>query len=561
VSAGDALATSIERIAACEDRAIVISAVDTGWLAELAAEIDARPSGEVPLRGTTFVVKDNIDVVGTPTTAACPAIRFTADRSATVVHRLIEAGALPVAKVNLDQFATGLVGTRSPYGTPRNPIDPELVPGGSSSGSGVAVARGLSTFALGTDTAGSGRVPAAMCGIVGIKPTPGRLSCAGVIPAVRSVDCVSVFAGDLALGAAATDAAAGFDPDDPFSRRPAGDEPGPVRRVGVVSAAHLDSLGVTPAILAGYVDAVDRLDARGFELREFDPHALYEIGDQLYGGPWVAERLLTLDRLAPPAASLDPTVAAILGGARRYSAADVHAAQYVVAGLRHHVDALFASVDAVALPTIGWHVTLAEVGVDPLGANTKLGRFTTFTNLAGLAAVTVPVGAERPPFSLSLHGPAWSDQALVEAAARATDVLLDLPAPVGSVVLAVAGAHLRGEALDHQLIDRGARFVATTHTSASYRLYAMTGTTPAKPALVHVGPAGGEAIEVDLWSISASALGAFVAAIPPPLGVGTVELDDGREVTGFIAEPRALDGAMDITHHGGWRAYRVSGRG
>jgi allophanate hydrolase len=559
MSARDALAASTERIAACDDGAIVIATVDAGRLAELADEIDRRPAVEVPLRGTTFVVKDNIDVAGAPTTAACPAIAYVPERSATVVDRLIAAGALPVAKVNLDQFATGLVGTRSPYGTPRNPIRADLVPGGSSSGSGVAVARGLSSFALGTDTAGSGRVPAAMCGIVGIKPTPGWLSGAGVIPAVRSVDCVSVFAGDLALGSRAVDAAAGFDPADPYSRR-AGDPAGPVRRIGVVSPEHLESLGIATHLLAGYVQALDALTARGFELHEFDPAALYAIGDQLYGGPWVSERLVTLDRYAVPDGALDPTVAMILTGARRYTAADVHEAQYAVASLRHLVDTMFRSFAAIAMPTVGWHVTLAEVDADPIGANTKLGRFTTFTNLAGLAAVTFPMPSGEsdglPPFSLTLHGPPWSDHALIEAAALATDVPVELPDQPGSIVLAVAGAHLRGEALDHQLVDRGARFVGTTRTAACYRLYAIADTAPPKPALVHIGPSEGASIEVDLWSVSPAALGGFVASIPPPLGIGTVELADGRHVTGFIAEPRALDGAADITHHGGWRAYR-----
>ena len=433
------------------------------------------------------------------------------------------------------------------------------MPGGSSSGSGVAVARGLSSFALGTDTAGSGRVPAAMCGIVGIKPTPGWLSGTGVIPAVRSVDCVSVFAGDLALGSLAIGAAAGFDAADPYSRH-AGGPTGPVRRVGVVSAEHLESLGVARLVLAGYLHAWDALAARGFELHEFDPVTLYAIGDQLYGGPWVSERLVTVDRYAPPDAALDPTVATILAGARRYTAADVHEAQYAVASLRHRVDTMFRSLDAIAMPTIGWHVTLSEVDVDPIGANTKLGRFTTFTNLAGLAAVTFPMPSGDPdglpPFSLTLHGPPWSDHALIEAASLATDAAVELPLQPGSVVLAVAGAHLRGEALDHQLVDRGARFVGTTRTAACYRLFTIANSTPPKPALVHTGPSDGAPIEVDLWSMAASALGEFVAAIPPPLGIGTVELADGSHVAGFIAEPRALDGAADITHHGGWRAYR-----
>lgn len=562
MSARDALDESLARIDRFDDPAIVVGAVPPAWLRDLAEEIDAKPAQEVPLRGTTFAVKDNIDVAGTPTTAACPPVAFVPDRSATVVERLIAAGALPVAKVNLDQFATGLVGTRSPFGTPRNPYRSDLVPGGSSSGSGVAVARSLTTFSLGTDTAGSGRVPAAMCGIVGVKPTPGRVSTHGVIPAVRSVDCVSVFAGEFPLAQRVLDAASAFDPADPYSRRPGPAAPS-VRTVGTVAPELLADLGVDPVVVAGYRSVIESLPANGLAVHEFDPSDLFAIGDQLYGGPWVSERLVTLDHFGPPAASLDPAVASILAAARRHTATDVHRAHDAVASLRHSVDALFEHVDAVALPTIGWFVTLEELARDGLEPNTRLGRFTTFTNLANLAAVAFPVAEvempdELPPFSLSLHGPAWSDRALAHAAARIAGMTPPEGAAGAGILLAVAGAHLRGQPLEHQLVDRGARFVATTRTAACYRLHAIANTTPPKPALVHTGPADGAAIEVDLWEVSAGALGEFLASIPAPLGIGTVELADGSTVTGFIAEPRALDGATDITRFGGWRAYRAA---
>jgi allophanate hydrolase len=560
-SATEALAAATSRLDELDDPAIVVSRIDASWLAERASVIDARAASEVPLRGMTFAVKDNIDVSGASTTVGCPTIAYVADRSAAVIDRLIAVGALPVAKVNLDQFATGLVGTRSPFGTPRNPWRADLVPGGSSSGSGTAVARGVTTFAVGTDTAGSGRVPAAMLGIVGYKPTPGRISCAGVVPAVRSIDCVSVFAGDVALASRVARLAAGFDAADPYSRRPVIGTRRCVRRLGMLSAAALEDLEVAPAIVSGYLAARARAEACGFEVVEIDPAPLFSIGDLLYGGPWVAERLVTLDSFSAPPESLDPAVARIFDAARRHTVTDVFRAADSLCALRHRVAAMFDEIDALALPTIGWHVTVDEVAADPLGRNAMLGRFTTFTNLADLAAITFPLGpslpGDLPPFSLTLHGPAWSDETLELAAHE----LIGNPCPEaelpGDVLLAVAGAHLRGQPLEHQLVGRGARFVSTTTTAASYRLFAIAGTVPAKPALVRVG-SGGSAIEVDLWAVSAAALGDFLGAIPSPLGLGTVDLADGRRVTGFIAEPAALDGAIDITHHGGWRTFLAS---
>jgi allophanate hydrolase len=480
-----------------------------------------------------------------------------------VVERLIRAGAVPTLKTNLDQFATGLVGTRSPYGTPRNPFDDRLVPGGSSSGSAVAVALGLTTFALGTDTAGSGRVPAAMCGLFGLKPTPGWLSCSGVVPAVQSIDCVSVFSTSMASGTLAVELAAGHDPSDPFSRRPHPQVRGPIRRLGVLDSATLRDLDVSRRVEIDFERSCELLDASGYELVCVDPTDLFAIGDELYGGPWVSERLVVLDELLTNGASdLDPVVERIVSDARRFSAVDVHRARARVEALRQRVDELFGSIDALAFPTIGWHVSLDAVRRDPIGTNSRLGRFTTFTNLAGMCAVTLPLPPAAddplPPPSLTLHAPAWSDLELADVAAGLSGEPVRAVVPDGWIPLAVAGAHLRGEALDHQLVDRGARFVETTTTAPVYRLYAMTASVPPKPAVVHVGT-DGAAIEVDVWAVSPAALGAFLQEVPPPLCLGTVELTDGRQVTGFLSEPRALDGALDITAHGGWRAYRRHG--
>lgn len=559
MNASDAVAASLAAIEQCDDPAIWTTRVPEEWVIATAADIDAQPADAVPLRGTTFAIKDNIDLVGVPTTAACPSFSSTPGHSATVVDRLIRAGAVPTLKTNLDQFATGLVGTRSPYGTPRNPFDAQLVPGGSSSGSAVAVAAGLTTFALGTDTAGSGRVPAAMCGLFGFKPTPGWLSCSGVVPAVQSIDCVSVFSTSVALGALVVDLAAGYDPSDPFSRRP-GPARGPIRRLGVLDAAGLQALDVSDRVAADYELSCERLIECGYELVAVDPGDLFAIGDELYDGPWVSERLVVLDDLLRAGLpDLDPVVERIVSDARRYSAVDVHRAVVRVQALRHRVDELFDSIDAVAFPTIGSHTSLDAVRRDPLGANSRMGRFTTFTNLAGMCAVTLPLPSSRddslPPPSLTLHAPAWADLVLADVAAALSGEPAVAGIPDGWIPLAVAGAHLRGEALDHQLVDRGARFVETTTTAPTYRLYAMTDSVPPKPAVVHVGN-GGAAIEVDVWAVGPAALGAFLQQVPPPLCLGTVELSDRRQITGFLSEPRALDGAIDITAHGGWRAYR-----
>ncbi len=568
MTAREALSLFLERFARYDDPAVVTTPISATILERWAADIDRRPAAEVPLRGTTFVVKDNIDVVGVPTTIGCPSCSTIPRQSATVVGRLMNAGGLPVAKVNLDQFATGLVGTRSPYGTPRNPFDPTLVPGGSSSGSAVAVATGLSTFALGTDTAGSGRVPAAMCGIVGIKPTRGWLSCVGVVPAVRSIDCVAVFADSVGLGATVTEIAAAHDMGDPFSRRPPVVSSPPIRRFGVLSRATLVDLDVEPLIIAEYNDSCEFVERLGFEVCEIDPTDLFAVGDQLYGGPWVTERLAAVGHLLRSTHhDLDPTVSGIMRAGEAYSAVDVHRARYAVEALLHRIRGLFDAVDALLFPTIGWHVTLDDVARDPLGPNARLGRFTTFTNLADLCALTIPIGSDSdrsdrilPPTSVTIHGPAWSDRALVEAARLIVGGTSSPSTPSGWLRLAVAGAHLRGEALEHQLIDRGAVFVSTTTTAPVYRMYAIANSAPAKPALVHVGP-GGAAIEVDIWAIPPDGFGRFVDAVPPPLCIGTVELEGGVAVAGFVSEPRALDGATEITRFGGWRNYRRSGEG
>ncbi|MFN3217196.1 MAG: allophanate hydrolase [Acidimicrobiales bacterium] len=573
MTAAAAVDRFLETLASHDDPAVFVSVGERAALQEIAAGIDGRPESDVPLRGMVFAVKDNIDVAGFDTTAGCPAFAYRPAMSAAVVERLVAAGAVPVAKTNLDQFATGLVGTRSPHGTPRNPHDPDHVPGGSSSGSAVAVALGLVDFALGTDTAGSGRVPAAFCGIVGLKPTVGSVSCTGVVPAVKSIDCVSFFARDVATAVAAHTAAAAFDPTDPFARRPSSaPRVGTVERIGIVADEALRAAGADDETIDAYGGLCDAAAAHGLVLVPVDLDPFLEIGRLLYGGPWVAERTHAVGNFIDEHPDdADPTVAAIIAGGRAYSAVDAYAAEYRLRTLRREVEAAFAGFDALALPTVPHGATLAEVAADPIGTNSALGVFTSFVNLADLSGMSFPWGSRTGsavPLGMTLYGPAWADDAIASAAADLIGEAMAVAAPTSvpaggsastepepgeQVRLVVAGAHLRGQPLEHQLLDLGAEFVETTATAANYRLYALDGHSPPKPGLVY-DPTGAT-IEVDVWTIAPDGLGRFLGLVPAPLALGKVELGDGSWATGFVCEPRAIDGAHDITHLGGWRAH------
>ncbi len=559
-------------LAKCADHARRDPAVWTHLLSPdaIAAHTAAAPKG-APLHGLTFAIKDNIDLAGIPTTAACPGFAYTPAESAHAVARLLSAGAIPLGKTNLDQFATGLVGTRSPRGAPRNVFDPDYISGGSSSGSAVAVAAGLVDFALGTDTAGSGRVPAAFNQIIGLKPTKGRLSTRGVVPACRSLDCVSIFARDLATTARVLTAAEGFDPADPFSRPSATTNTMgyllPARpRLGVPRADQLEWFGnaESPALFA---TALDRLRALGTEIVEVDFSAFLEAARLLYEGPWTAERYAAVGAFieqhsatpeAARAAGLDPTVAQIILGGKKASATDCFRATYRLAELRRAADTILATVDALVAPTTGTIYTVAEIEADPIRLNSNLGRYNNFMNLLDLCGLTLPAGRYSfgPGFGITLIAPAWHDEALLALGAR----YLGQPAPQASfppaVTLAVCGAHLRGQPMHRQLADLNACFLAATTTSADYRLYALANTTPPKPGLVRVSAGeAGAPIAVETYALSAEAFGRFVAAVPPPMVIGTATLADGSSVKSFLCEPCALAGATDITAHGGWAAY------
>jgi len=544
---------------------IWISRFDDAAILEQARRIAAGPR-DLPLYGLPFAVKDNIDLAGLDTTAGCPAFAFRPTRNAPVVERLIAAGALPIGKTNLDQFATGLNGTRSPYGTPVNPVAPGHLPGGSSSGSAVAVAAGLVSFALGTDTAGSGRVPAAFTNIVGVKPTYGLLSTDGVVPACGSLDCVSIFAltvedGYHALSAAAERALAA--PATP---------PGTLR-YAVPRARDLEFFGDRVAA-AAFERALALLDAQGWQRLEIDFEPFREVAALLYGGPWVAERLAAIETFfAAQPEALHPVTRTIIGGATRYSAVDVFRGLYRLDALRRDTEPLWRRVDLMVVPSAPTIYRLDEFAAEPIEFNNRLGVYTNFVNLLGYAALAVP-GPWRDdglPAGITLIGPGGSD-ALLAGAGRVLHAAAGLtmgagphrvpalPAATtggraGWVALAVVGAHLSGLPLNHQLTERGARLIGRRRTAPLYHLHALPGTTPPKPGLVRSRNGSGAAIEVELWELPEAAFGGFVAAIAPPLGIGTLVLDDGTAVKGFLAEGYACADAPDISRFGGWRAY------
>jgi len=569
----DIIGRSFERIRAHADPAMFIALRDEAEVLAEAKQLAAADKG-LPLYGIPVAVKDNIDVAGLPTTAACPAYSYRPSRDATAVARLRAAGAIILGKTNLDQFATGLVGVRTPYGIPRNLFDAKLIPGGSSSGSALAVAAGIAPLALGTDTAGSGRVPAAFSNIVGLKPTRGLVSAAGVVPACRTLDCVSILALTVDDAMTTLAAVAGPDAADPFTR------PRPVHAPGPMPAGA--KLGVPPpgarlffgdrAAQAAYEAALARFAALGATIVEIDIEPFYAAARLLYEGPWVAERYLTVRTLLASAPdALHPVTRQVILAGAHATAADAFAALYQLEELRRVSDHAFRSIDALLLPTAPTIYTVEEVLADPIGLNSRLGTYTNFVNLLDLCGLAVPA-AMRPdgtPCGVTLVAPAGEDAALAAlgrefhhatglrlgALAHPHPALSSASSAQDEIPIAVVGAHLSGMPLNGELRAAGARLLARAETAPHYRLYALADTRPAKPGLLRVKNGAGTAVEVEVWALSPKAFGRFVAAVPPPLSIGTVELDGGRQVKGFLVEAEAIGGARDISGFGGWRAF------
>jgi allophanate hydrolase len=562
-----------EKVTALYDR-LELAPLNPVWISlvprdrALERALAVENSNGLPLAGMTFAVKDNIDVAGMPTTAGCPAYAYTPATSATVVRRLEDAGAILIGKTNMDQFATGLVGTRSPFGACSSVLDERYISGGSSSGSAVAVAKGLVTFSLGTDTAGSGRVPAAFNNLVGLKPTRGLVSTAGVVPACRTLDCVSILASSCDVAHLVWRAARGFDSDDPFSREPrTGEDAAPwwnvPFRFGVPRPEQLEFFGDEEA-KALYAEAVRKIEQLGGKRFEIDFSAFRNAADLLYEGPWVAERLAAIRSfLRDHAEEMNPVVRRIISGGERGTAVEAYEAEYRLMDLRRAAAKQWANMDILVLPTTGTIYTHEQVAADPVKMNTNLGYYTNFVNLMDLAAVAAPAGfrSNGLPFGISFIGPAFSDEALLALAHRylgAKTALLE-KAP-GCVELAVVGAHLTGQPLNSQLTKRGARLKKACRTAPGYRLYALAGTKPPKPALIRDDQFQGSGMEVEVWTMPKDQFGSFVAEVPEPLGIGNLTLDSGESVKCFICEPYALAGAAEITHFGGWRNYLASSK-
>ncbi len=584
-SPDDLLHALRQRLAAPRDDAAVIRLVSPVELdAQIAVLLTAAESRadrlsllrDLPLFGVPFAVKDNIDIEGVETTAACPAFSRNAARTATVVRRLQAAGAVWIAKTNHDQFATGLVGTRSPYGAPASCFAGDRISGGSSSGSAIMVARGDLPFSLGTDTAGSGRIPAGFNQIVGLKPTPGRVGSTGVVPACRSLDCVSIFAHTVDDAAAVLAHIEGPDEDDAFSCFDPGIAAWPQRlRVGVPEAATFFG---DAGYEAAWASARTTLESLGHRLVPLDFAALDAVAALLYDGPWVAERHVVAEALLrDDPAAIDPAVRSVIGKALQYTATDAFRGQYRLRELAPRCAAIWSACDTLLVPTAPGHPRFADVAADPIGVNARLGRYTNFVNLLGWCALAVPGGraAQGLPFGVTFIAPGNSDAALARfgrtwqrklgLALGATEAMPALPEQPGApwpksegvLPIAVVGAHLSGLALNGQLLERRATLVETTRTAPRYRLHALPATVPPKPGMVRDETAGC-AIEVEVWAMPLREVGSFLALIPAPLGLGSIELADGRFVHGFLCEAHAAASAPDVSAFGGWRAFLAS---
>jgi allophanate hydrolase len=572
----DIVARSFARIRAHDDPAIFIALRDEAGVRTEARALEQAGDRGLPLYGVPVAVKDNIDVKGLPTTAACPAYSYRPNNDAACVARLRDAGAIILGKTNLDQFATGLVGVRTPYGIGRNLFDPKLIPGGSSSGSALAVGAGIAPLSLGTDTAGSGRVPAWLANIVGLKPSRGLVSNAGVVPACRTLDCVSVFALTVDDATATLAVIASPEAADGASL------PRPPRRVGPMpEGLRLGAPLAGQRLFFGdrlsealYEVSLAQFVALGAKIVEIDIEPFYAAARLLYEGPWVAERYLaTRALIASSPESLHPVTRQIILAGAHGTAADAFAAFYQLEDLRRVRDHVFRGIDAMVLPTAPTIYTIEQVLADPINLNSRLGTYTNFVNLLDMCALAVPASmrADGAPFGVTLLALGGED-ALLAAVGRVFHAATGLPlgalkypqpplatdAPAvaeGEIPLAVVGAHLSGMPLNGELRAIGARLIERGATAPHYRLYALSGTRPPKPGLLRVKNGAGAAIEIEVWALSESAFGRFVASVPPPLSIGTLELDGGRPVKGFLVEAEATQGARDISSFGGWRAF------
>lgn len=570
----DVIDEIFSRLDRVNDPGIFIHLRDRESLKAEAAALGAYDPA-MPLWGIPYAAKDNIDVSGIETTAGCPAYAYLPPNDAFVIANLRAAGAMMIGKTNLDQFATGLVGIRTPYGAPLNAVDPEIVPGGSSGGSGVIVGHGIVTFSLGTDTAGSGRVPAALNNIVGLKPTLGAISASGVVPACRTLDTVSIFALTVDDAYEAFAVARGFDALDAYSKPLLHENLTAMAmplRVGVPDAASIEFFGDNVQ-QAAFARDVALLKAKGATLEYIDFAPLYAIANMLYEGAWVAERYTVIDDLlATNPDAIHPVTRKIITHAESMSAADAFKGIYRLADLKREAEPLLAGLDMLCVPTIPTFYSVADLEADPVTPNSNNGTYTNFVNLLDMCAIAVPTAprGDGRPGSVTLIAQAGKDAAIAAVArgfeagcsrpmgATAHPIATPTALPEGSsdqIELAVCGAHMTDLPLNWQLTDLGATFVRTAETSASYKFYALAGGPPSRPGLIRDETAGCGAIALEVWSLPKAAFGAFMGGIPAPLGIGTIELSDGAIVKGFLCEASGIKGATDITRLGNWRSF------
>jgi allophanate hydrolase len=566
----------LARIDAAPEHHVWISRLSRDQVLKYADALSTRSLSDLPLYGVPFAIKDNIDLAGVPTTAGCAEFAYTPAESATVVQKLIDAGAIPIGKTNLDQFATGLVGARSPYGAGRNSFNPDFISGGSSSGSAVAVAMGLVSFSLGTDTAGSGRVPAAFNNLIGLKPSCSLLSARGVVPACRSLDSVSIFSLTARDAQRVLRVTEGFDFTDDYSRvMQRGAFPVTSFRFGVPRAAQLEFFG-DGEYARLFAASIAHLESLGGQRVEVDFEPFLQAARLLYEGPWVAERYAGIaEFIANNSQALHPVTRQIIEPATQRKSVETFQAQYRLQALKRQSTSVWGAIDVLVTPTAGTIYRIDQVTADPIRLNSNLGYYTNFMNLLDLAAVAVPAGfrADGLPFGITLIAPSGSDEALLRLADRAHQATprgygmdlrisaearaMPLDVAPGFMPIAVCGAHMQGLPLNKQLTDRGGYFVTQTRSAPLYRFYALPGGPPARPGMVKVNEGGG-AIELEVWALPNEQVGSFLAGIPSPLGLGKVQLADGSSVTGFICEANAVVGAQHITHLGGWRAHLSS---
>lgn len=570
----DIVRECFHRIEITADPGIFLHLIDQSVVEAEAASLGAFDPIAKPLWGVPFAIKDNIDAAGAPTTAGCPDFAYIAEKDAFVVARLRAAGALLIGKTNLDQFATGLVGVRTPYPVPKNAIDPVMVPGGSSSGSAVSVSHGIVSFALGTDTAGSGRVPAALNNVVGLKPSLGALSNSGVIPACRSLDTISIFALCVQDAYRVFQSAAGYDPNDSYARDiPAYDLGSPPSRflVGIPNTASRVFFG-DDAQAESFNESLKSITAIGGEIVEVDFKPFYDVAEMLYGGVWVAERYAALDEVLKSNPDfLHPTTRQVIDVANQFNAVDTFKSMYRLQDLKRLIEPVLTSVDILCVPTIPTFVSIDDISADPIGPNSKLGVYTNFVNLLDMCGLAVPMATRRDnrPGGVTLLAAAGRDVDIAEIASvlhqhsgvrmGATDWPLPEPTSTSTrvrgneIAVAVVGAHMTGLPLNHELTRLGARFLRAEKTSSDYRLFSLPGGPPIRPGLIRVED--GAAIDLEVWALPLNVFGTFMAGIPHPLGIGTLTLADGSLVNGFICEHYATENAEDITHFGGWRTY------